>query len=96
MHPIILITPRFAEEVYWKQKRNYFLVPTTFARPIADPDKRSTSVTSAERAETQENPRVKCSAFLGEFAKLRKVTTSFIILSVRPHGTTRPSLYGFS
>jgi hypothetical protein len=53
-------------------KRNYFLVPTTFARPITDPDKRSTSVTSAERAETQENPRVKYSAFLGEFENYEK------------------------
>ena len=37
--------------------------------------------------------------FLGTFANLRKVTTSFVMylrLSVRPHGTTRLALDGFS
>ena len=34
-------------------------------------------------------------SFLGDFAKLRKVTLSFV-MSVRPHGTTRLSLDGFS
>jgi len=32
---------------------------------------------------------------LGAFAKLRRVTTSFVCLSVRAHGTRIP-LYGFS
>jgi len=33
--------------------------------------------------------------FLGAFSKLRKATIRFI-MSVRPHGTTRPPLDGFS
>ena len=34
-------------------------------------------------------------AILGAFAKLRKATSSFV-MSVRPHGTTRSPLDGFS
>jgi len=34
-------------------------------------------------------------SFLGAFAKLRKATINFV-MSVRPHGTTRLPLDGFS
>jgi hypothetical protein len=96
IRPIIFKIPRFAEEIYWIQNVIISLFPRLFIRPITYPDKRSTFVTSAERAETQENPRAGCSSFLGEFAKLRKVAISFVNPSVRLHGTPRPSLDGFS
>jgi hypothetical protein len=41
----------------------------------------------------------KLAEFLGAFEKLRRTTISFVMsvcLSVRPHGTTRVSLDGFS
>ena len=39
--------------------------------------------------------RGQSNVFLGAFAKLRKATVSFV-MSVRPHGTTRLPMGGFS